>query len=303
MGIYNELTRREFMKISAGMTAYLCAGPLPFAWGSSEPKVAGYPIASGTPKTTLQDTVKLSQSFSGTITPPNLQQISLYDQYGYGVWSSGGPLAAEKRNDIMADTFVYPVTNKSAKLARFFTITDIHITDKESPSQLIYMQPANIVGNEHHMNLEAGATSVYSPTMLYTTHVLDAAIQTVNALHQHTSIDFGLSLGDTCNSTQYNELRWYIDVMDGNVITPSSGAHVGADRIDYQKPYKAAGLDQSIPWYQTVGNHDHFWLGSIPPDAGDLRKSCISDEVIALPNILANPNNIYGNSPNLTAKY
>lgn len=57
--------------------------------------------------------------------------------------------------------------------------------------------------------------------MMYTTHVLDAAIQTVNALHQKNAFDFGISLGDTCNNTQYNELRWYIDVIDGKVITPA----------------------------------------------------------------------------------
>jgi metallophosphoesterase (TIGR03768 family) len=77
--------------------------------------------------------------------------------------------------------------------------------------------------------------------------------------------------------------------MDGKVITPSSGAHLGADTIDYQKPYKAAGLDTTIPWYQTLGNHDHFWIGSIPVDYSlrkDLRQSYISDEVFATGDVL-----------------
>jgi metallophosphoesterase (TIGR03768 family) len=58
-------------------------------------------------------------------------------------------------------------------------------------------------------------------------------------------------------------LRWYIDVIDGKVITPSSGANIGAATIDYQKPFQAAGLDKSIPWYQVIGNHDQFWMGSL----------------------------------------
>jgi hypothetical protein len=77
--------------------------------------------------------------------------------------------------------------------------------------------------------------------------------------------------------------------MDGKVITPSSGAHLGADTIDYQKPYKAAGLDKTIPWYQTLGNHDHFWIGSFPVDYSlrkDLRQSYISDEVFATGDVL-----------------
>jgi hypothetical protein len=45
--------------------------------------------------------------------------------------------------------------------------------------------------------------------------------------------------------------------MDGKMIVPSTGAHVGADSIDYQMPFQAAGLDSDIPWYMVLGNHDH----------------------------------------------
>ena len=123
-----------------------------------------------------------------------------------------------------------------------------------------------------------------------TTHVLDAAMQTANALHKQDPFDFGISLGDTCNNTSYNELRWYIDVIDGKVITPSSGDHLGADRIDYQRPYQAAGLDKSIPWYQALGNHDHFYIGSFPVDANPaygLRNSYLADSVWAVGDVLA----------------
>ena len=86
------------------------------------------------------------------------------------------------------------------RLLRFFAITDIHITDVQSPAQAIFF------------GYKGFLSSAYSGVMLYTHHVLDAAVKTVNALHAEDPIDFGISLGDTCNNTQYNELRWYIDV-------------------------------------------------------------------------------------------
>ena len=237
----------------------------------------GHPIASDV-QTTLQRTVAPGATPSTAIA---LREVSKYAQYGYGNWNYGSGLPYDRRLDIMPPTYSGSAVTKKTKLLNFFTISDIHITDKESPNQLIYLQ-------HRYPTLPVGA-SLHSGIMPYTTHVLDAAVQTVNALHKQNPIDFGLSLGDACNSTQYNELRWFIDVLDGKVITPSSGAHLGADTIDYQKPYKAAGLDKTIPWYQTLGNHDHFWIGSIPVDYSlrkDLRQSYISDEVFATGDVL-----------------
>ena len=253
----------------------------------------GYPIASDV-STTRRQTIAPEPTPSQTIF---LHEVSKYKQYGYGLWKIGKGIDDGKRTDIMPAGYTGTSVTKKTKLLNFFTISDIHITDKESPSQLIYLQqlyypklfppPFDKLGH-YPWSWE---TSVYSPVMLYTTHVLDAAVRTVNALHKKNPIDFGISLGDTCNSTQYNELRWYIDVLDGKVITPSSGAHAGANTIDYQKPYKAAGLDKTIPWYQTMGNHDHFWIGSIPVN-DYLRKSYISDTVFAAGDVLIDPKNI-----------
>ena len=247
--------------------------------------LAGYPISSEV-VTTRQQTIDPAPKPQTEIL---LKQVALYQNYGYGVWKNGKGIDDGKRTDIMPTGYSAASVEKKAKLLNFFTITDIHITDKESPSQLIYLQQH--IYPQKNKAPWSFVTSIYSPVMLYTTHVLDSAVQTINALHRQNPIDFGISLGDTCNSTQYNELRWYIDVLDGKAITPSSGAHLGADTIDYQKPYKAAGLDKSIPWYQTMGNHDHLWIGSIPMTE-ELRNSYISDTVFATGDVLANAKNI-----------
>ncbi|MBE3120073.1 MAG: TIGR03768 family metallophosphoesterase, partial [Candidatus Atribacteria bacterium] len=115
--------------------------------------------------------------------------------------------------------------------------------------------------------------------------------QTVNALHKKVPFDFGISLGDTCNSTQYNELRWYIDVLDGKNINPDSGVKddpIPGPSNDYQDEYKAAGLDQTIPWYQALGNHDHFWMGFLPPN-DYIRETLIGDKIINLGNPFIDP--------------
>lgn len=279
------------MVCSAGTLAAFYLGDLTRAFGAaSEVGPAEYPIASRV-ATTVQRLIsfpippKPVGPNSGTgLYRTELSHVEEYGKYGYGSYTFGPGLPAVPRLDIMPAGYALPVASQAAthKLLTFFTISDVHITDKESPNQLIYLQQRDPVhgGNE---------TSIYSPVMLYTSHVLDAAIQTINALHKQTPFDFGVALGDACNSTQYNELRWYIDVIDGKVIRPSSGAHLGEGTIDYQKPFKAAGLDPSIPWYQVLGNHDHFYLGSVAVD-GDptlgIRQSYVSSSVWALGDLL-----------------
>jgi metallophosphoesterase (TIGR03768 family) len=279
------ISRREFFKYSAGTAAFLCFGGLEVGCGSGN-SGAAYPINSMV-ATTAQRTLsfpvptKPSVPNSGTgLCPTELPLVQQYGKYGYGSYSYGEPLPIAQRFDLMPNGYTIPARLK--QLANFFAISDTHITDKEAPNQLIYIQQFDSVYG-------APGTSLYSPVMLYTTHVLDAAIQTVNALHQQTPFDFGIALGDACNSTQYNELRWYIDVIDGKVITPSSGAHLGAVSVDYQKPYKAAGLNKSIPWYQVMGNHDHFCVGAFPVDADptlNIRQSYTSGNVWAIGDVL-----------------
>lgn len=242
--------------------------------GCSHSQPPGNPIASQV-VTTRQRTIVPDPlpSDSKKLLP---YEVSKYKQNGYGTWHYGPGLEPVKRYDLMPAGYSGASVTNAATLLRFFAITDIHVTDKESPAQAIFL------------GYKGGTSSGYSGIMLYTTHVLDAAVQTINALHKQTPFDFGISLGDTCNATQYNELRWYIDVLDGKLITPSSGNHAGADAIDYQKPYQAAGLDKTIPWYQALGNHDHFWMGFLPPN-DYIRQTLIGDRIIDMGNPFMDP--------------
>ncbi len=301
------VTRRYFIKAVTGTAVCVSFSPLIFgcnSGGNGAAQVSGYPIDSRVVKTTermitfpyikpndpplpgeMPDPPDPAVSPNGgtALTWAELNQVPQYEQLGYGYWEYlDQPLPIVSRTDIMANDYDDSSIETKTRLVNFFAMTDIHLTDKEAPNQLIFLQQSN-------PGFAGVNTSIYSGVMPYTPHVFDAAIQTANALHKENPFDFFISLGDVSNTSCYNELRWYLDIIDGEVITPSSGAHIGADTIDYQKQFKAAGLDKSIPFYQTLGNHDHFMIGSFPVYESGLEDSYISDTVWAVPNELLTP--------------
>lgn len=206
-------------------------------------------------------------------------EVAKYAQYGYGVWQYGPGIGCEKRVDLMPANYNSASVTNAASLLNFFALTDVHIMDKETPAQAIYF---GYKGNN---------PSAYSATMLYTTQVLDAAIGTINSLNKNKQFDFGIALGDNTNSNQYNEMRWFVDVLDGKFINPDSGVKddpVPGPNNDYQDEFKAEGLDRSIPWYQVLGNHDHLWLGSYPAN-NYIKQYYLGENIIDMGDIFNDP--------------
>ena len=246
----NAISRKDRLiaKIGLVITILLLAAAYP-SEGCAARK---YPVAPNV-YTTREQTV-ISNSITNT-SQINITEVDQYEVNGYSLWVPGGGVDAGKR---LPDGSAPGVYHSGETLLRFFTLSDTHITDKESTAQALYLGVTSDFGSAD--------TNLYSPTILSTTHVLDAAVQTINVLHKTTPFDFGVSLGDTIHGNQYNELRWFINVMDGKQINPSSGARKGSTTIDYQKTYLAAGLNKFIPWYQVIGDHDQYWLGYAVPN-------------------------------------
>src|ERR1035437_4138637 len=230
----------------------------------------GYPISSEVYTTRLR-TIVPDPVTNATIYP---WEPSKFKENGYGLWHYGPGIDYTNDPSIMQAGYDVSSVKNVASLLSFFTMSDMHVYDKESPSQPFYALGA-------FNSYESSNTPAITYTMLYTTHILDAALQTVNALHKQKPFDCGLFLGDAANNSQYNELRSYLDVIDGKFIRPSSGAHAGEEKIAYQKPYRAAGLDKAISWYQAKGSHDNFWFGSELVN-NYLRKNYIGEDLLRL---------------------
>ncbi|MBS1186561.1 MAG: metallophosphoesterase [Burkholderiaceae bacterium] len=231
--------------------------------------------ASATATTTLEQTIiPVAVPANSPKILPN--EVSKFSKYGYGVWKAGDGIPYEKRFDLLPKAYEAEAskTKKVANLLRFFSMSDIHITDVQSPAQTI----------NFGMQAQPGMSSAYSPTIPYTTHVLDAAVQTVNLLHKKQPFDFGIFLGDAINNSQHNELRWYIDIIDGGNINPNSDPK-SKPSTDYMRPYEARGLDKTIPWYQVMGNHDHFWSGvEIPNDY--IKQTVVGENILNMGDII-----------------
>ncbi|MFI6683939.1 TIGR03767 family metallophosphoesterase [Streptomyces sp. NPDC050485] len=184
-------------------------------------------------------------------------------------------------------------------LASFVQFTDMHLADTESPVRFEYLAQYN--------------DSAHRPQEALTVRGASALVERVNAVRQgpYTGLPFGMVMatGDNTDNHELIELDWYLSVMSGGRITPSSGDPSRYEGVqnsgstDYWNPesslrdaYKAKGLPQipgflsgagrpfdapglSVPWYTTVGNHDDSIEGSLP-DLGLLNDLYTGDRKI-----------------------
>jgi len=151
-----------------------------------------------------------------------------------------------------------PVDDGAAYWLRFAHITDPQLADEESPARVV--------------RLDGLIPASWRPHEVYAPHVLDATVGVINTLHEQgraagRPVDFVLLTGDLVELGQANELRWFLDIMDGKPVRPDSGtpdpAPIGLpDTLNPKGLFDAEGLDPDIPWYTTYGNHDGLSVGN-----------------------------------------
>jgi 3',5'-cyclic AMP phosphodiesterase CpdA len=141
----------------------------------------------------------------------------------------------------------------------FVQLTDAHIVDEESPARAV--------------RLDWLMGPSWRPQEAYLVQTLDATLRVLNAHHhgEQGPLDFVMVTGDLVDNAQANELSWFLDTMDGKIVTPDSGVLDGpcrpmAPEENPKLPYQTAGLDPEIPWYVAFGNHDALAQGNFAID-------------------------------------
>ena len=183
----------------------------------------------------------------------------------------------------------------SARRSLFYLghLSDLHVIDAQSPGRIEPM-----IVQDH-----AAWGSAFHPQDPLTVHVTAAMVQAMSDLRYSplTGAPMGAAIvtGDSADMHSHRELRWYIDILDGVAVLPSSGSGGGFAGVqawpeatwayrpadpgggafgDYGFPRlpdlltqaatrEVASVGMPVPWYAVYGNHDTLMLGTFDVSA------------------------------------
>lgn len=211
----------------------------------------------------------------------------------------------------------------SRSLVTLIHTSDWHICDAESPARQEYLD--RWFDPDSEFRAEIGFIGTYRPQEAFTLHVAAAWIEALNEISTGPVlgrvIDAVVITGDVSDNAQQNEIDWYLTLLDGGHVDPSSGRKdsywVGStESVTWDARYwhpegssKNGDVDlptgiygfPTIPgllkaarnkfivnglkhnWFSIHGNHDALLQGTVPPDESLSGLAVGGRRVIGLP--------------------
>ena len=277
-----ELNRRDLLRVGAVGAFAAATGAVGAA------NAAADPLRGNAEHTTLDRTLLLGPPGAGGYRPivpgpgePHLVRDELL---------GSGPRAARH--------------GRGTPILAFGQLTDIHIMDTESPARVEFLDRYNDPDSPFASLLPF--ESSYRAQEFLSAHISESMVRAMNLIRRGPvtgrGLAFTIATGDNTDNVQFNELRAYIDLLDGERVRPDSGdlsRYEGvADAVSYdvrywhpdgtpagqpddlprsrfgypvlpglldaaRRPFRATGLDS--PWLSAYGNHDGLIQGNLPP--------------------------------------
>ncbi len=187
----------------------------------------------------------------------------LYVAYKQRVQTIGPDAAYIEREDFVTR----PASmDASVDVHHFVVMSDFQMRDDESP---LSVNPVKFL-----------IPSSYYPASPSIVNQVDDMVRTLREYEtqQQKPIELAVFTGDFADISQYNEVRFGIDVLDGGLVNsdsgidddPIAGTFADGKPNDTYDAFDALGLNATrdgqddIPWYYVAGNHDGLMLGNFP---------------------------------------